>query len=249
MNAYEKAAQIIKKSKATIVLTGAGVSTESGIPDFRSPGSGLWEKVDPMEALSSRVLYNSPDKFYSLGFKIITSMKDAMPNKVHYIISRLEGLGLIDVVVTQNIDGLHHKAGSRNVYEVHGTSRTCSCDSCGAEYDSALIEKKVMEGEIPPKCRCRGIIRPDVVLFGDMLPDCFYDSIKRVEEAELLLVLGSSLSVSPVNHLADICKKLIIINLGETCYDKKSDIIIRENISSALEKIMEYIENGKDEKL
>jgi len=249
MNIYEKAAQMIKKSRSTIVLTGAGVSTESGIPDFRSPGSGLWEKVDPMEALSSRVLYNAPKKFYSLGFKIITSMTDALPNKVHYLIMKLEELQLIDLVVTQNIDGLHHKAGSRNVFEVHGTTRTCSCDNCSAEYDTALIEKKVMEGEIPPKCRCGGIIRPDVVLFGDMLPNCFYESIKRVEEAELLVVLGSSLSVSPVNHLADICKKLIIINIGETCYDKKSDIIIRENISTALEKIMEYVDDRKYEQI
>jgi NAD-dependent deacetylase len=247
MNVYEKTAQMIKMSKSTIVLTGAGVSTESGIPDFRSPGSGLWEKVDPMEALSSRVLYNDPEKFYSVGFKIITSMKDALPNKVHYLVARLEELGLIDLVVTQNIDGLHHKAGSKSVYEVHGTTRSCRCDECGAEYDTALIEKKVTQGEIPPKCRCGGVIRPNVVLFGDMLPDCFYESIKKVEEAELLVVLGSSLSVSPVNHLADICKKLIIINIGETCYDKKSDIIIRENISSALEKIMEYVDDRKDE--
>ena len=240
---YEKAAQMIKKSRSSVVLTGAGVSTDSGIPDFRSPGSGLWEKVDPMEALSSKVLYNNPEKFYNLGFKIITSMKNAVPNEAHYMIAKLEELGFIDLVVTQNIDGLHHKAGSRNVHEVHGTTRTCSCDNCGEKYDTALIEKKVKEGEIPPRCRCRGIIRPDVVLFGDMLPDCFYESIKKVEEADLLIVIGSSLSVSPVNHFADICKKLMIINLGETSYDNKSDIIIRENISNALEKIMEYIDD------
>ena len=241
MDIYEKAAKIIRESKSTVVLTGAGVSTESGIPDFRSPGSGLWEKVDPMEALSSRVLYNDPEKFYSLGFKIITSMKNALPNKAHYQIARLEELGFIDLVVTQNIDGLHHKAGSRNVYEVHGTTRTCSCENCGTEYDTAFIEKRIMGGEIPPKCRCKGIIRPDVVLFGDMLPGCFYESIKKVEEAELLLVMGSSLTVAPVNQLADLCSKLIIINLGETCYDRKSDIIIRESISEALDKIMRYI--------
>jgi NAD-dependent deacetylase len=241
MEACEGAAKLLKESKSTILLTGAGISTESGIPDFRSPGSGLWEKVDPMEALSAEVLYNNPKKFYSLGFKILTSMKDALPNKAHYQVAKLEELGLIDLVVTQNIDGLHHKAGSRKIYEVHGTTRTCSCDSCGAEYDTAIIEKLVMEGEIPPKCRCKGIIRLDVVLFGDMLPQCFYDSIKRVEEAELLMVLGSSLSVAPVNHLAAICKKLIIINIGDTSYDWKSELIIRENISDALEKIMRYL--------
>jgi len=241
LEAYEKAAQMIKESKSTVVLTGAGVSTESGIPDFRSTGSGLWEKIDPMEALSSRVLYNDPEKFYSLGFKIITSMKDALPNKVHYQIARLEELGLVELVVTQNIDGLHHKAGSKKVYEIHGTTRTCSCDECGTVYDTDIIEKRVLEGEVPPKCRCRGIIRPDVVLFGDMLPECFYESIRKVEEADLLIVLGSSLSVAPVNSLADICRRLLIINIGETCYDGKSDLILREKLSTALEGIMRYI--------
>lgn len=241
MNIYEKAAQMIKESRSSVVLTGAGISTESGIPDFRSPGSGLWEKVNPMEALSTEVLYNDPKKFYSFGFNIITSMKDAVPNKSHYMIAKLEELGLIDLLVTQNIDGLHYKAGNRNVYEVHGTTRTCSCIKCREKYDIALIEKRVREGEIPPKCRCRGIIRPDVVLFGDMLPDCFYESIIKVEAAELLIVVGSSLSVAPVSHLAEICKKLMIINIGETYYDSKSEIIIREKISVALERIMEYI--------
>ncbi len=241
MDIYKKAAELIKECKPSVVLTGAGISTESGIPDFRSPGSGLWEKIDPMEALSTEVLYKNPKKFYDLGFSIITSMKDALPNKAHYLVAELEEKGLISLVVTQNIDGLHHKAGSRNVYEVHGTARTCSCDNCGEVYDTGIIEKRIRAGEIPPKCRCKGIIRPDVVLFGDMLPDCFYDSIKKVEEAELLIVIGSSLAVSPVNYLAEICKRLLIINLGETFYDRKGDLIIRESTSSALERIVSFI--------
>lgn len=241
MEIYEKAAQMIKSSKNVVVLTGAGVSTDSGIPDFRSPGSGLWEKIDPMEALSADVLYGEPEKFYNLGFKILTSMKDAVPNKAHYMIAKLEELGFIDLVVTQNIDGLHHKAGSRNVYEVHGTTRTCMCDKCGEKYDTDFIEKRVKAGEVPPRCRCKGLIRPDVVLFGDMLPECFYESVRRVEAAELLIVIGSSLSVAPVNYLADICRQLIIINIGETSFDGKADIIIRENIGKALERIMEYL--------
>ncbi|HQI17359.1 MAG TPA: Sir2 family NAD-dependent protein deacetylase, partial [Bacillota bacterium] len=161
--------------------------------------------------------------------------------KAHYLVAELEEKGLVNLVVTQNIDGLHHKAGSRNVYEVHGTARTCSCDSCGETYDTGIIEKRIRAGEIPPKCRCKGIIRPDVVLFGDMLPNCFYDSIRKVEEAELLIVIGSSLSVAPVNYLAEMCNRLLIINLGETSYDWKSDLIIRESISSALERIVGFI--------
>lgn len=241
MDVYEEAARMIKSSKSTVVLTGAGVSTDSGLPDFRSPGSGLWEKMDPMEALSAGVLYNKPEKFYSMGFNIITSMMDAAPNKAHYLIAKLEKLGYVDLVITQNIDGLHGKAGSKNVFEVHGTALTCSCDACGKKYDTAFIEKRVKTGEIPPKCNCRGTIRPDVVLFGDMLPECFFESIRKVEASDLLVVIGSSLTVSPVNQLADICKRLIIINIGETSYDKRCNILIRENIASALERIMEHI--------
>lgn len=241
MDVYEKAAQLIKSSRGTVILTGAGISTDSGIPDFRSPGTGLWEKVDPMEALSAEVLYNDPAKFYSMGFNIITSMKDALPNKAHYLVAELEEKGLVDLVVTQNIDGLHHKAGSRKVYEVHGTTRTCSCEKCGESYETALIEKRVKSGEVPPRCRCKGLIRPDVVLFGDMLPECFYESINKVENSDLLIVIGSSLSVAPVNHLADICRRLLIINIGDTFYDSRCDLKIRENISVALEKIMHYV--------
>lgn len=241
MDVYEKAAQLIKSSRGTVILTGAGISTDSGIPDFRSPGTGLWEKVDPMEALSAEVLYNDPARFYSMGFNIITSMKDAQPNKAHYLVAELEEKGLVNLVVTQNIDGLHHKAGSRKVYEVHGTTRTCSCEKCGESYKTALIEKRVKAGEVPPRCRCKGLIRPDVVLFGDMLPECFYESINKVENSELLIVMGSSLSVAPVNHLADICRRLMIINIGDTFYDTRCDLKIRDNISDALENIMHYL--------
>jgi len=242
---YEKAAEMIINSKSVVVLTGAGISTESGIPDFRSPGTGLWEKIDPMEALSTEVLYNNPQKFYSFGFKLLLSMQDAEPNKAHYILAEMEKQGLIDLIVTQNIDNLHQKAGSERVYEVHGHTRTMSCDKCGEKYDLSVIWKRVEAGEIPPKCRCRGIIRPDVVLFGDMLPQCFFDSVEAVEKADLLIVIGSSLSVSPVNHLASICKRLIIINVGETFYDYKADIIMRESASKALVGIMEAIEGRR----
>jgi NAD-dependent deacetylase len=233
------------ESKSTVVLTGAGISTESGIPDFRSPGTGLWEKMDPMEALSTEVLYNNPKKFYNIGFKMLLSMRQASPNKAHYILADMEEMGLLDLIVTQNIDNLHQKAGSKKVYEVHGNTRTFSCDKCGKVYDIELIEKWVQEGEIPPICECKGIIRPDVVLFGDMLPQCFYDSVRAVENADLLVVIGSSLSVAPVNQLAAICRGLIIINIGETFYDYKADIVIREKISKGLEEIMDVIKGRR----
>lgn len=245
MSVYERAAEMLLNSRSTVVLTGAGISTDSGIPDFRSPGSGLWEKVDPMEALSTSVLYKDPDKFYKVGFRIIMSMRDAKPNKAHYALAKLEQEGLIDLLITQNIDNLHFKAGSKKVYEVHGNTRTCSCDRCGARYDIDIVAKKVDGGEVPPICSCKGIIRPDVVLFGDMLPQCFNDGVKAVEKADLLIVIGSSLTVSPVNYLADICKKLMIINYSETPFDRLSSLNIREGISDTLEKIIEIVEKSK----
>ena len=237
MDKCKRASEIIKESEKVIVLTGAGISTESGIPDFRSPDNGLWTKIDPMEALSTKILFNNPEKFYKTGFKIITSMKDAKPNKAHEILAKLENEGRIQLIITQNIDNLHFRAGSKNVYEVHGNSRSCTCMDCSRVYNINDIIKKVDECEIPPKCSCGGIIRPDVVLFGDMLPNCFYEGMREVEKADLLIAIGSSLTVYPVSQMAAICKKLIILNFGSTPYDYRSDVIINDNISDSLAKI------------
>lgn len=241
MNIYDKAADIIRKSKKTVVLTGAGISTESGIPDFRSPDTGLWGKIDPMEALSTKVLYNNPRKFYSTGFKIITSMKDAQPNKAHEILAEMERRGIIQLVITQNIDNLHFRAGSKNVYEVHGNSRSCTCLKCNKAYDIEEIEAMIDKSEVPPVCFCGGVIRPDVVMFGDMLPECFYKGMTETQIADLLIAIGTSLTVYPVSQLAEICKRLMIINLGSTAYDYRSEIVINENISDALKNIYEVL--------
>ena len=238
MDVYEKAALKIKNSKYTVMLTGAGISTDSGIPDFRSPGKGLWTKMDPMKALSTDVLLDAPQEFYSSGFELLISMGDSKPNKAHYLVTELEKRGLLQLLITQNIDNLHLKAGTKNVYEVHGNTRTCTCMSCGESFDIERVIRKVESGEIPPRCTCAGIIRPDVVLFGDMLPQCFYDGYDCVVKADLLIVAGTSLTVSPVNYLAEICKSLIIINKSNTPFDYRSDVIIHEGISEALEKII-----------
>ncbi len=245
MDKYIKAAEMIQESKKVVVLTGAGISTESGIPDFRSPNSGLWTKIDPMEALSTNVLFNNPEKFYKTGFKIITSMKDAKPNKSHEILAKMEDEGIIQLIITQNIDNLHFKAGSKKVYEVHGNSRTCTCMKCNKVYNIDDIENKVEKNEIPPKCTCGGAIRPDVVLFGDMLPDCFYEGMMEVERADLLIAIGSSLTVYPVSQMAAACKRLMILNFGSTPYDFRSDVVINDNISDSLTRICSILEGKK----
>ena len=237
----KKASALIRNSKSTVVLTGAGISTESGIPDFRSPDTGLWSNMDPMEALSTRVLFDNPEKFYEVGFKMLISMKDAKPNRAHEILAKLEEEGKVKLIITQNIDNLHYRAGSKNVYEVHGNTRTFTCMKCEKVYNISDIEKKVEEGDVPPRCICGGITRPDVVMFGDMLPDCFQDGVREVKLADLLIVIGSSLTVYPVSQLAAMGKKLIIINFTETPYDNRSDVVIRENISDTLEKIYEFL--------
>ncbi|SNX54985.1 NAD-dependent protein deacylase [Thermoanaerobacterium sp. RBIITD] len=246
-NVYEKAAELIKKSKKTIVLTGAGISTESGIPDFRSPGTGLWEKMDPMEALSTRVLYNDPIKFYNNGFKILLSMKDARPNKAHYILAQMEDEGLISGIITQNIDNLHQKAGSHRIFEVHGQTRTGSCMNCGTKVSIDVLNDKIEKREIPPICdKCNGILRPDVVMFGDPMPEDFEKAWHEASNSDLMIVIGSSLTVSPVNFLPGLVKHLIIINKTRTPEDNRADVVIRCSASEALSNIITYL--NKEEK-
>lgn len=241
----QKAVQYIKESKGIMVLTGAGISTESGIPDFRSPGTGLWEKMDPMEALSTKILLNHPEKFYRQGFQILTSMKDALPNTAHRVLAKMEEEGMIDLLVTQNIDNLHQKAGSKKVYEVHGHVRSGSCLECQEEMLMDQMEKKVADGEIPPRCEhCGGIVRPNVVMFGDALPPCFDMAMDAIRKYERLIVIGSSLEVGPVNYLAYLCKKLMIINLGPTAYDSRADLILRQKAGEALSSIYEALKKA-----
>ncbi|MBB6218268.1 NAD-dependent deacetylase [Anaerosolibacter carboniphilus] len=242
MDKIERAAALIRSSRKTIVLTGAGISTESGIPDFRSPGTGLWEKIDPMEALSTKALYQNPKYFYEVGFQLLTSMADAVPNKAHEILAKLEEEGYIHLLVTQNIDNLHQKAGSKEVLEVHGHTRSGYCLNCDDEVSIQEMNRIVRKGEIPPRCPvCGGTLRPRVVLFGDSLPPCFDRAWSEVEKGDLLIVIGSSLEVGPVNYLANLCKKLMIINLGTTTYDQRADLIIQGAASQVLEQIYEKL--------
>ena len=234
-NIAKEIAELIKKSEKTCVLTGAGISTESGIPDFRSPKTGLWNKYDPMELLSTDVLYSNPNLFYTESLKILMPMIDASPNKAHEMLAVFEKEGYINSLTTQNIDNLHYRAGSRNIYEVHGNLRTCHCLQCQCSFDFSVIIKKSDNGEIPPLCdKCGGLLRTDVVLFGDRLPECFEDAFNDIRECGLLIVIGSSLQVAPVSMLPQAAKRLVIINIGETAYDRRADILYREKASIAL---------------
>jgi NAD-dependent deacetylase len=238
MDDIEKSSKLIEGSKYAMVLTGAGLSTESGIPDFRSPGTGLWEKMDPMEALSADVLNNDPEKFYKLGFKILRGMEDAEPNDAHVVLAKLEEKGYVKGVITQNIDNLHFKAGSKKIYEVHGNTRTSHCVKCHAKYDFKELGRQVDSGIKVPKCKkCGGMLRPDVVMFGDMMPPDFQRAMEEAQKADLLIVIGSSLEVAPVCYLPGMADHLIIINLTSTPYDRQADAVFHEKAGTVMNQI------------
>lgn len=244
MDSIMKACELILNSKKTFALTGAGISTESGIPDFRS-SSGYYSKMDPMEALSKDVLLNNPSRFYKEGYLILEDLNNKEPNKGHQALAKLEELGLLKGIITQNIDNLHTKAGSKNIYEVHGETRGVHCLKCNSKYKFSVMKKKVDNNEIPPRCdKCGGALRPNVVMFGDAMPDDYMRAAYELEDTNLLIIVGSSLTVSPVNFLPNYVDKLIIINNTPTPFDKKAELVFRESSGEVLEKILLEVEKN-----
>jgi NAD-dependent deacetylase len=234
----DKLVELIKESNGVVVLTGAGISTDSGIPDFRGR-DGLWNKINPEEVLHANTLKHDPKKFYEYFFKVF-DVGDAKPNKGHISLAELEKKGIIKAIITQNIDGLHRAAGSQNVLEVHGTMATCSCAVCGETYNMQLLRESVDKGIYHRTCikgDCEGTVRPDVVLFGDMLPECFNKAAALVRQYDLLIAIGTSLNVWPVAGLAEDCRKLAIINKGGTAFDGACTLRIEDSISDVLEQL------------
>lgn len=209
--------QYINESSKIVFFGGAGVSTESGIPDFRSK-DGLYnqhdvrfDKYSPEYLLSRDCLYNNPKVFYEF-YRQKMDTRSINPNITHKVLAKLEELGKLYAIVTQNIDGLHQKAGSKNVYEIHGTTHRNYCSKCKREYDSDFLFDTT---EAIPKCECRGHIRPDVTLYGESLPqDAVNKSMRAVLEADMLIIGGTSLKVYPANTIISYFqgKHLVIIN-------------------------------------
>ncbi len=217
------------------VLTGAGISTESGIPDFRSPGTGLYTRIDPMEYISTRALETHPEKLWKFFAESYAAAGDYQPNAGHFAIARLEETGYVETVVTQNIDGLHERAGSRNVLEVHGHLRTAHCVACGLAVPFASATEQVLEGADVPTCaECGSSLRPDVVLFGDDMPQDFLTARDVVRANPLLLVVGSSLEVAPVNMLPPEAERLAIINRSPTPADRHAEVVVRADAGESL---------------
>ncbi len=234
-------ADMIANSQKVMVLSGAGISTESGIPDFRGP-DGLWSKVDPMYVFSTETFIYRPKVFYETGLPLLNTLHDARPNRAHDVIAQMEDSGLVWGVVTQNVDGLHQKAGSRKVYEVHGHLRSATCMKCGAKIDWDELVNLTVQGPLPPLCDiCDGVYKPDAVFFGDPLPPDFDTCCREASEADLMVVVGSSLEVSPVNYLPHYTKRFVIVNLGPTTADHRAALKVEAGAGDAFSALWEEL--------
>lgn len=241
----EALAALLRARQPCVVLTGAGISTESGIPDFRSPG-GIWADVDPFEVASIRAFLDDPERVWDFYRRRIHALLEAQPNPGHQALVELERRGLVEAVVTQNIDMLHVRAGSRDVVEVHGSIRSAVCLACGASEDLDRVLAQLEERSAPLCSDCGAVLKPGVVLFGELLPAA---EMKRASElaraAELLLVLGSSLEVWPVAGLPLEARAVAIVNRGPTALDDRAVLQIDGDAGPTLQAVVDALDEPR----
>jgi NAD-dependent deacetylase len=240
---------LIDKAAKILVFSGAGLSTESGIPDFRSPG-GLWSKYDPSDFYYDKFISDEKArvKYWKMSTESYQIMKDALPNPAHLAIKALEDRGKLMAIVTQNIDHLHHKAGnsSDKIIEIHGTAFSVSCLNCGKAYDRDDIEERITSGVTVPYCdECSGILKPDTVSFGQAMPaDKMARAIVHAKECDLCITLGSSLVVYPAASIPVYAVEngaaLLIINRDPTPLDSKADVVIHQSVTKALKEMVQF---------
>jgi NAD-dependent deacetylase len=238
-----RAAKLLREARYGVALTGAGISTPSGIPDFRSPGSGLWERVNPMIVASAYTFRIRPKAFYDWVRPLAEKLMAAEPNSAHVALAELEAGGWLQAVITQNIDGLHQKAGSCEVLEVHGHVREATCTRCykvvptGNFLDGFLASDKV------PRCaECGGVMKPNVVLFGEQLPVGVFNAAQaHVRRADLMLVAGSYLEVMPASQLPlqvhERGGRVIVVNMLDTYIDGVAEVVIHADVADVLPHI------------
>ena len=244
-----RARELIRESRYVVALTGAGISTPSGIPDFRSPGRGLWEKANPVLLASIHSFRLRPRAFYGWLRPLSKAMRDAVPNSAHLSLARLERCGVLRRVLTQNVDGLHQKAGSDGVLELHGNAREAICLKCRSLHTEIgeMIDALVERGEIPRCPRCGAILKPNAILYGEALPArALLEARIEAERCNLMLVVGSSLVVSPAADLPVIARrngaKMIIVNAEETPLDSLATVILRGDVAELLPQIVGTLE-------
>jgi NAD-dependent deacetylase len=242
-------AELIRESACTVALTGAGISVPSGIPDFRTPGEGLWEKVDPMSVATIDAFHREPRRFWEFYRPRFHALADKRPNPAHEALAELERRGLLAAVITQNIDRLHRRAGSEQVIEVHGSIATASCTSCEATYELERVESLFDETGIATCICCAGKVKPDVVLFGELLPaEAIEQAQAWCSRAELLLCVGSSLEVYPVAGLPELTLtsggRIAIVTRSATSYDADAALRLDGDVVAELEAVLAALDRS-----
>ncbi len=242
---YEKFIEMVQHSSNIVFFGGAGVSTESGIPDFRSK-DGLWHTqtkyhCTPEEVVSHSFYVRHPEQFYEFYFERMI-FQDVQPNITHQVLAELEALGKLKAVVTQNIDSLHQLAGSKTVYELHGSVLRYDCQRCGKRYDLAYAADPAHRNANShiPRCTCGGELKPDVVLFEEGLDQTVIEgAVRAIQQADMLIVGGTSLVVYPAAGLINYYrgKKLVLINRDETSYDRQADLVIHESLGKVFQAL------------
>ncbi len=249
----QKVAELIMGAQKLVVFTGAGISTESGIPDFRSPG-GIWSRFDPEDFTYQKFVADPQARrkqWRMLGEGHLTT--EAKPNPAHYAIAELDRLGRLDCVITQNVDNLHHKAGvpAEKVFELHGNVQWAVCLNCGQHYPFAQIKARLDGGEEIPDCeKCHGMLKPNAVLFGEQLPaEVLGEASRRSSSCDLFIVVGSTLVVYPAAYMPIYAlqagAKLVIINLSSTPIDAEAAIVIRAKAGEAMSRIVDKVKEKK----
>ncbi len=249
LDSVHRASDLIARSTYCVAFTGAGISTPSGIPDFRSAGSGLWTQSDPMAVASLTAFRYHPETFYDWLRPLARQIWAAQPNPAHQALAQLEQLGYLRAVITQNIDGLHQRAGSSQVVEVHGSVSHLVCPKCHSVFPAAdYATPFVTDGTLPHCGNCQALLKPDITLFEEMLPiDAWDQAVAHSQQADCYLVIGSSLEVYPANELPRLAlvhgAKLIILTLSPTYLDRRADLIIRSDVASVLPAIVTEVLN------
>jgi NAD-dependent deacetylase len=237
-------AELLRSAGRALALTGAGISVPSGIPDFRSPGTGLWANVDPMQVAHIDVFRRHPERFWQFYGQRFALLRDKRPNGAHRALVELERRGMLEAVVTQNIDGLHRAAGTRELIEVHGTIGTSSCLECGERLELETVRSRLEAApDGVPRCDCGAPLKPDVVLFGELLPEAALARASALAaEADLLLCVGSSLEVFPVAQLPQITLaaggSIALVTKGPTPYDREAAVKLEGDVVGELEAVL-----------
>jgi NAD-dependent deacetylase len=243
----ERAAWFLKNARHAVAFTGAGISTPSGIPDFRSPASGLWGKDDPMRVASLTAFHNHPDIFFNWLRPLARAMRSASPNPAHQALTQLETSNILKAIITQNLDGLHQRSGARIVLELHGSMQTLSCIKCNQIYPMQdYIDTFIDDGALPCCRYCGKLLKPDLILYEEMLPLPTWEmAMKHSLMADVMIVIGSSLEVMPASNLPNTAKlvgaKIIINNFSPTSLDDQADVLLPYDAVDVLPEIVKII--------